>query len=101
MPDHITRRPGRNASGPRRRVRPNGGARYGGDGNRGPVRRNGRPPRNVNGNRLGKGGGRGETAVCIKCGHPAPDGKLCPFHRLLLNTFRKEVPEQDPRRFRF
>ena len=39
--------------------------------------------------------------MCIKCGHPAPDGKLCTFHRQLLNTFRREVPEQDPRRFRF
>lgn len=56
----------------------------------------------MNGNRLSRhNGNRGETAVCIKCGHPAPDGKLCPFHRMLLNTFRKEVPEQDPRRFQF
>lgn len=54
----------------------------------------------MNGNRI-RNGNQGEAAVCIKCGHPAPDGKLCAFHRILLNTFRKEVPEQDPRRFRF
>lgn len=48
-----------------------------------------------------RNGNQGEAAVCIKCGHPAPDGKLCAFHRILLNTFRKEMPDQDPRRFRF
>ncbi len=101
MPDHISKRPGRNSNRPRRRVNPNGGSHGGADGNRALARRNGKPRRDVNGNRLGKAnGGRGETAVCIKCGHPAPDGKLCTFHRMLLNTFRKEMPEQDPRRFR-
>ncbi|MDE0127783.1 MAG: hypothetical protein OXN97_24715 [Bryobacterales bacterium] len=56
----------------------------------------------MNGNRIGKkAAGRGEVAACIKCGQPAPDGKLCTFHRHLLNMFRKEIPEQDPRRFRF
>ncbi len=89
-------------NGPRRRMHSSGGSRNGFSGNRAPARRNGRPRHDVNGNRLGKSnGGRGETAVCIKCGHPAPDGKLCAFHRLLLNTLRKEMPEQDPRRFRF
>ena len=28
--------------------------------------------------------------VCIKCGHPAPDGKLCNFHRSLLNSIRND-----------
>ena len=77
---NARRRPGRNG---RRRIAP------------GAKRR-----RNVNGNRI-TGGRKGEPAACIKCGHPAPDGKLCAFHRQLLNTFRKEMPEQDPRRFRF
>ena len=102
MHDQTTNRPGRFAKGPRRRPQPNGRPRNGADGNRTGPRPNGKPRRDVNGNVLRKGsGGRGETPVCIKCGHPAPDGKLCTFHRLLLNTFRKEVPEQDPRRFRF
>lgn len=48
-----------------------------------------------------RNGNQGEAAVCIKCGHPAQDGKLCAFHRILLNTFRKEMPDQDPRRFRY
>ncbi len=102
MPDYTSKRPGRNASRPRRRVHPNAGSRNGSGGNRAAGRRNGKPRHDVNGNRLGKANGdRGEAAFCIKCGHPAPDGKLCSFHRLLLNTFRKEMPEQDPRRFRF
>jgi hypothetical protein len=28
------------------------------------------------------------AAVCQKCGQPAPDGKLCTFHRNLLNSLR-------------
>ena len=96
MRDQSIRRPPRFGKGPRSRTGSNGrgqnGARGRSDGGR----------RNVNGNRLAKtGGNRGETALCIKCGHPAPDGKLCAFHRMLLNTFRKEVPEQDPRRLHF
>ena len=101
MPDHTRRRPGRHAGRSRRRGH-SGGPRNGSGGGRAAGRRNGRPRRDVNGNRLQRRGrGRGETARCIKCGHPAPDGKLCVFHRQLLNTFRKEMPEQDPRRFRF
>lgn len=95
MRDQSTRRPARFGKGHRSRAGSNGrgqnGARGRSDGGR----------RNVNGNRLSKNGNRGETALCIKCGHPATDGKLCAFHRMLLNTFRKEVPEQDPRRFHF
>ena len=55
----------------------------------------------VNGGNDYRNGNSGETGVCIKCGHPAADGKLCSFHRSLLNTFRKENPEQDPRRNKF
>ncbi|MXY68435.1 MAG: hypothetical protein F4Y47_07735 [Acidobacteriia bacterium] len=96
MRDQTVRRPARYGKGPRSRAGSNGrgqnGARGRSDGGR----------RNANGNRLSKNGGnRGETALCIKCGHPATDGKLCAFHRMLLNTFRKEVPEQDPRRLHF
>lgn len=94
MPDQSSRRPGRYAKPQRRRVPPRG--RHGGA----PDGANGNRRRDVNGNRI-RNGNQGEAAVCIKCGHPAPDGKLCAFHRILLNTFRKEVPEQDPRRFRF
>ena len=93
------RRPGRYGKGPRSRGGPNGRG-HGSDLGRSRGRGDGR--RNANGNRLTKNNGnRGEAATCIKCGHPATDGKLCAFHRMLLNTFRKEVPEQDPRRFRF
>jgi hypothetical protein len=28
------------------------------------------------------------AGVCQKCGQPAPDGKLCQFHRNLLNSMR-------------
>lgn len=94
MRDHTTRRGGRYGKGARRRGGPNGRRR----GRGGP---NGNRRRNVNGNRLRRPGSKGEPAMCIKCGHPAPDGKLCTFHRQLLKTFRKEVPDQDPRRFRF
>ncbi len=101
MRDQGTRRPARFSKGSRQRAESNGRGQSDSDGGRYRGRpENGR--RNVNGNRLPKGNGNsGETALCIKCGHPAPDGKLCTFHRSLLNTFRKEVPEQDPRRFRF
>jgi hypothetical protein len=30
----------------------------------------------------------GATGLCQKCGQPAPDGKLCLFHRNLLNSLR-------------
>jgi len=30
------------------------------------------------------------ASVCQKCGQPAPDGKLCTFHRNLLNTIRND-----------
>jgi len=30
------------------------------------------------------------SALCQKCGQPAPDGKLCTFHRNLLNTIRND-----------
>jgi hypothetical protein len=30
------------------------------------------------------------SSVCQKCGQPAPDGKLCTFHRNLLNTIRND-----------
>ncbi len=58
--------------------------------------------RNVNGNRSANGNARrGEPALCMRCGHPAVDGKLCAFHKTLLNSFRRELPEQDPRRLRY
>lgn len=94
MPDQSSRRPGRFSKPSRRRGPPRG--HHGG----GPDAANGNRRRDVNGNRM-RNGNQGEAAVCIKCGHPAPDGKLCAFHRILLNTFRKEMPDQDPRRFRF
>jgi hypothetical protein len=101
MRDQTIRRPGRFGKGPRSRAGSNGRGQNGSEYGRGRGRSEG-SRRNVNGNRLTKNNGnRGETALCIKCGHPAPDGKLCAFHRILLNTSRKEVPEQDPRRLRF
>ncbi len=58
--------------------------------------------RGPNGNRSLHGNrGRGEKPLCMRCGHPAVDGKLCAFHKILLNAFRRELPEQDPRRLRY
>ena len=37
--------------------------------------------------------------VCIKCGHPAPDGKLCNFHRSLLNSLRNDFGKKGGRNF--
>ncbi len=66
-----------------------------------PGRKSGRPPKNKN-RKNRKGGsqaarnGRGfqqssaTAGVCQKCGHPARDGKLCDFHRNLLNSIRNE-----------
>ncbi len=93
MREPIGRRNERFGNGPKKRVGRKGRYPNGLDGNRVAGNVNGNTFRNASGN-------QGETSVCIKCGHPAPDGKLCGFHRLLLNTFRKEIPEQDPRRFR-
>ena len=93
MREPISRRNGRFGKSPKKRVGRKGRHPNGRDGSR--------VDGNVNGNTLRNASGDlGEMGVCIKCGHPAPDGKLCSFHRLLLNTFRKEIPEQDPRRFR-
>jgi hypothetical protein len=38
--------------------------------------------------------------TCQKCGQPAPDGKLCSFHRALLNSIRNDPP-RDRQRPRF
>ncbi len=65
-----------------------------------PVKGRPRGRGGANGNRLTKGAELG-PALCIKCGQPARDGKLCVFHWQLLKKFRREVPDQDPKRFRF
>lgn len=55
-----------------------------------------------NGNRAEADGNRArsgqsaEPGVCIKCGHPAPDGKLCSFHRSLLNSIRNDFGDRKP-----
>lgn len=95
MRDQSTRRPGRFGKASRRSAGPKGRYQGGPDGGGG----NNGHRRNVNGNRL-RNGNQGEAALCIRCGHPAVDGRLCAFHRSLLNTFRREVPDQDPRRLR-
>lgn len=41
----------------------------------------------ANGNTLQ---GAAAPGVCVKCGHPASDGKLCNFHRSLLNSIRND-----------
>lgn len=99
MREQSGRRPGRFGK-PAKRKGP-GRKRYGGpsDGRSGDSNGYRGGNGNVNGNRAN--GASGEMGVCLKCGHPAPDGKLCGFHRSLLNTFRKENPEQDPRRNKF
>lgn len=90
MRENSGRRPGRFSKS---------GKRKGGRKNRYPGGPGDNHPNSSNGNQAN--GNSGEMGVCIKCGHPAPDGKLCSFHRSLLNTFRKENPEQDPRRNKF
>ncbi len=62
-------------------------------------RSNGNVDNNANGNRArnpqtGPGAAAG---VCIRCGHPAPDGKLCNFHRSLMNSIRNDVGQKLPR----
>ncbi|MCB1020287.1 MAG: hypothetical protein KDC27_10180 [Acidobacteria bacterium] len=37
--------------------------------------------------------------VCQKCGHPAPDGKLCNFHRSLLNSIRNDFGKKSGRNY--
>lgn len=49
----------------------------------------------VDGNRA-RSGQSAEPGVCIKCGHPAPDGKLCSFHRSLLNSIRNDFGDRRP-----
>jgi len=39
----------------------------------------------------------GTPGVCVKCGHPAPDGKLCTFHRSLLNSIRNDFSKKTGR----
>lgn len=58
--------------------------------------------RDANGNRAPRGNeyqpGQG-TGVCMKCGHPAPDGKLCQFHRSLLNALRADFGKKGSRNY--
>ena len=63
------RRPTKTSRPPKKRNRKNGSL----------TSRNGRQ-------NLGMAGA--SAGVCQKCGHPAPDGKLCQFHRNLLNSMR-------------
>lgn len=39
------------------------------------------------------------AGVCQKCGHPAPDGKLCNFHRSLLNSIRNDFGKKSGRNY--
>ena len=39
------------------------------------------------------------AGVCQKCGHPAPDGKLCSFHRSLLNSIRNDFGKKSGRNY--
>ena len=69
----------------RRKPSKGGNRRKGRNGNRGPQ----------NGNRAmnsGNGGSQptGGVGVCVRCGHPAPDGKMCTFHKSLLNSIRND-----------
>ncbi len=70
-------------------------------GNRMSEKRSARPPKSFRKKKRRSGFGGAEKngnheqtmvqpmgGVCQKCGHPAPDGKLCQFHRNLLNSLR-------------
>ena len=56
----------------------------------------GRSGRNVNGN---SAEGQPTEGVCVKCGFPAPDGKLCNFHRSLLNALRNDFGKKGSRNY--
>ena len=51
---------------------------------------------NVNGN---SAEGQPTEGVCVKCGFPAPDGKLCNFHRSLLNALRNDFGKKGSRNY--
>ena len=82
MRDQANRRRSGKAGNKQRRKNPNrvdgNGARHNADGNTAA--------------RAASGPG-----VCEKCGHPAPDGKLCNFHRSLLNSIRNDFGKRTGR----
>ena len=53
---------------------------------------------NVNGNSIDAQPSQG-PGVCVKCGFPAPDGKLCNFHRSLLNALRNDFGKKGSRNY--
>ena len=68
---------------------------------RGPVNGNvGGPIQQANGNvRSSQPQPPANAGVCQKCGHPAPDGKLCNFHRSLLNSIRNDFGKKSGRNY--
>jgi hypothetical protein len=81
------RKPGKSGKGARKKNRRNRG-------------------NNANGNVAQANGNRGSqpqppptAGVCQKCGHPAPDGKLCNFHRSLLNSIRNDFGKKSGRNY--
>jgi hypothetical protein len=85
------RKPNKPGKGARKKNRKNFN-RGNANGNTGSVQANGnvrssqpQPPANA--------------GVCQKCGHPAPDGKLCNFHRSLLNSIRNDFGKKSGRNY--
>ena len=65
-------------------------------------KRSARPPKSFHKKKRRSGSGGAEKngnheqamirsmGVCHRCGQPAPDGKLCGFHRNLMNALRDD-----------
>lgn len=76
-------------------------------GKSGSKKRGKKPYGKQGGSRSGRNGGaNGNTldaqqndSVCVKCGFPAPDGKLCNFHRSLLNALRNDFGKKGSRNY--
>jgi hypothetical protein len=66
------------------------GRNGGGSGNRGSQPGNRSMNPGNSGNSQANGQNSGAPGVCVRCGHPAPDGKLCNFHKSLLNSIRND-----------
>ena len=91
------RKPGK---GPRKKNRKNFSRGNGNGNGNGNANGNTMPPQQANGNMRGSQPQPPANAgVCQKCGHPAPDGKLCNFHRSLLNSIRNDFGKKSGRNY--
>jgi len=86
------RKPGKSGKGARKKNRRNRGN------NANAAQANGNVAQG-NGNRSSQPQPPPSAGVCQKCGHPAPDGKLCNFHRSLLNSIRNDFGKKSGRNY--